>query len=329
MLTEVNYGADFSASSNGILAYRTGTIHGPTQLTWVDRSGKRLGTIGPPGRYANIELSPDGTRVALESFDERTYTKNVWMMELARGVLTQLTFDSGNETFPIWSPDQRWIMFGSDRHGGWQLYQRRTDGVGGDERVVESVEAMVPQSWAPDGRSVVYLQCPANLGVLPLVGARTPRWFDEARFEGFGRNDGHGHVSPDGRWLAYGSNESGQWQLHVQSFPTRGHGKWQISTLGGISPVWRRDGRELFYYSGEGQLVAVPVASENASLTIGSGVPLFTANLLGGPVSSIPWRTQYAVTSDGQRFLLNQPLEELYARAPVTVVANWMAALTQ
>jgi hypothetical protein len=188
---------------------------------------------------------------------------------------------------------------------------------------------MVPQSWAPDGRAVVYLQRPANLGVLPLVGARAPRGFDDARFEGSGRNDGHAHVSPDGQWLAYGSNESGQWQLHVQSFPARGRGKWQISTRGGISPVWRGDGRELFYYSQDGQLVAVAVGTESGTLTIGSAVPLFTANLLGGPVSSIPWRTQYAAASTGQRFLLNEPLEGPSLHAPVTVVANWMSALTQ
>ena len=325
VLTEVNYGADFTASSNGMLAYRTGTLHVPTQLTWVDRAGKQLGTVGPPGRYANIELSPDGTHLALEALNPRSYTKDIWIMELSRGVLTQLTFDSGNETFPIWSPDGDWIMFGSDREGGWQLYRRRADSIGDDERVATSAEAMVPQSWAPDGRSVVYLQRPANLGVLSLVGPRTLRLFDQARFEGFGRLDGHGQVSPDGNWLAYGSNASGPWQLSVESFPKRGGGKWQISKDGGISPVWRRDGHELFYYSPEGWLVSVPVATGTA-LTIGAAVPLFKANLLGGPVSSIPWRTQYAVTSDGKRFLLNEPLEDAYARAPITVVTNWMAA---
>jgi serine/threonine protein kinase/Tol biopolymer transport system component len=326
VLTEVNYGADFTASLDGILAYRTGTIHVPTQLIWVDRAGKRLRTVGPPGRYANIELSPDGTRVALEAFDARTFTKDIWIMELGRGVLTQLTFDSSNETFPIWSPEGDWIMFGSDREGGWQLYQRRTNGTGSDERVVMSSESMVPQSWAPDGLSVVYLQRPANLGMLPLAGARTPRLFDEARFEGSGRNDGHAQVSPNGHWLAYASNESGQWQIRVRSYPEPDGGRRQISTAGGISPVWRRDGRELFYYSGEGRLVAVSIAADKA-LTIGAAVPLFTANLLGGPSSAIPWRTQYAASPDGQRFLLNEPVEDAYAYAPITVVTNWMAAL--
>ena len=327
VLTELTYGADFTASSNGVLAYRTGTLHVRTQLTWVDRLGKRLGTVGPPGRYANIELSPDGTRVALEALDPRTYTKDIWIMELGRGVLTPLTFDSRNETFPIWSPDGHSVMFASDREGGWQLYRRRANGVGGDERVATTSEAMVPQSWAPDGQSVVYLLRPSNLGVLSLAEPRTPRLFDQARFEGLGRNDGWGQVSPDGRWLLYGSNESGQYEVYVQSFPIRGNGRWQVSKDGGMSPRWRGDGREVFYYSTpDGLLVAVPITT-GTTLTVGEAGPLFKANLLGGPFPSILWRMQYAVTSDGQRFLLNEPLEDAYVRAPITVVTNWTAAV--
>jgi dipeptidyl aminopeptidase/acylaminoacyl peptidase len=248
-------------------------------------------------------------------------------------VLTQLTFDSGNETFPIWSPDGRWIMFASDRDDGWwQLYRRRADGVGGDERVVTSAEAIVPQGWAPDGQSVVYLQRPANLGVLPLVGPRTPRLlFPQKRFEGgtsgLGSTDGYGQVSPDGRWLAYGSSESGQWEVYLQSFSTGDTAKWKISDDGGMSPRWRPDGREIFYYStNDGRLVSVPITAGTA-LKIGAAVPRFKANLLGGPNPVIPWRNQYAVTSGGQRFLLNVALEDPYASAPITVVTNWIATL--
>jgi eukaryotic-like serine/threonine-protein kinase len=326
VLTEQLYGADFTASQNGVLAYRTGTLHVRTQLAWVDRTGKRLGTVGPPGRYANIELSPDGRRVVLEALDPRSYTKDIWIMDLGRGVLSQLTFDSGNETFPIWSPDGRWIMFASDREGGWQLYQRRADGAGGDERVVTSVEAIVPQSWAPDGRSVLYLFRPSNLGVLPLVGTRTPRLFDPAIAEGSGRNDGHGQVSPDGQWVTYASNETGQFQVYVQSYPMPGGGKWQVSNAGGFAPRWRADGREIFYYALDGSIVGVPVTIATEG-KVGVPLPLFKAKLLGGPVSAIPWRMQYAVTADGQRFLLDEPLEDVYAHAPITVVTNWMATV--
>jgi serine/threonine protein kinase/Tol biopolymer transport system component len=336
VMTESSYGADFTAASNGVLAYRTGTVHLPTQLTWVDRTGKRLGTVGPPGRYANIELSSDGTQVAMEVLDPRTYTKDIWTMDLARGVLTQVTFDPNNETFPIWSPDGRWIMFGSDREGGWQLYERRADGVGGDERVANMPGAVVPQNWAPDGRLVVYLQRPANLGVLQLVGPRPPGLIESKRSEGFGRLDGYGQVSPDGHWLLYGSNESGRYEIYVRQFPERESRKWKISEGYAISPRWRSDGHEIFYYSRveaepptiSGQIVAVPIAM-GAMPTIGTPVPLFNARLLGGSVGTILWRMQYAVSNDGKRFLLNEQIQEetAYARAPIVVVTNWMAAL--
>jgi serine/threonine-protein kinase len=327
VLTSSAYGASFTASTNGVLAYRSGTFHATTQLAWVNRSGKRLGTVGLPGRYANIELSNDGTRVALEALDPGTYTKDIWTMDTTRGVLSQLTFDPGNDTFPIWSPDNRWIMFGSDRHGGWQLYRRRADGVGGDERVATTVESMVPQSWAPDGRSIVYIQRPTNIGVLQLSGPINQGLIDRARFEGFGRLDGYGQISPDGHWLLYGSNESGRWEVYVRRFPERDGGKWKISQNGAISPRWRPDGREIFYYSApDRQIVAVPITT-GTTPQIGAATPLFKANLLGGTASAILWRMQYAVSGDGQRFLLNEPVENAEERTPITVVTNWMTAL--
>jgi Tol biopolymer transport system component/tRNA A-37 threonylcarbamoyl transferase component Bud32 len=336
VFTEQSYGADFTASSNGVLAYRTGTVHVPTRLTWVDRAGRRLGTIGPPGRYANIEISSDGGRVVMEALDVRTYTKDLWTMDTTRGVLTHVTFDSGNETFPIWSPDSRWIMFASDRNGGWQLYRRRADGDGDDERVATTAEAMVPQSWAPNGQSVVYLQRPVSLGVLQL-NTGTLGLIDRAHFEGSGRLDGYGQISPDGHWLLYDSNESGQWDVYVRKFPSSDGSQWKISEHGAISPRWSHDGREIFYYSSvaasrgerpnrtDGQIVAVGF-SPGPTPTIGSAKALFKASLLGGPVPAILWRMEYAVSNDG-RFLLNEPLEDPYARAPIVVVTNWMTAL--
>jgi Tol biopolymer transport system component len=325
VLSEQVYGADFTASSNGVLAYRAGNLHALTQLTWVDRAGKRLGTVGPASRYANIELSPDGTRVALELLDATSYTKDIWVMELGRGVLTRLTFDSANETFPIWSPDGKWIMFASDRDDGWwQLYRHRADGAGGDERVAATANAIVPQSWAPDGQSVVYLIRPDNLGVLHLMGAPNPHVFDPAVYEG-GINDGYGQISPDGHWLAYGTAGAAGFNIYVQSYPQPGAGKWQVSKSGGFAPRWRRDGRELFYYSLDGWIMGVPVI-HTTPLEFGTAVPLFKANLLGA-IPAIPWRIQYDVSPDGQRFLLNELVEDPYANAPITVVTNWMTLL--
>jgi Tol biopolymer transport system component len=337
VFSKASYGGDFTASTNGVLAYRAGSVSVTTQLAWVDRTGKRLATVGPPGRYANIELSHDGSRVAMEALDPLTHTKDIWSMDVARGVLTQMTFDPNNETFPIWSPDGRWIMFGSDRDGGWQLYRRRADGVGSDERVASTPESIVPQNWARDGQSVVYLQRPANLGVLQLADPHAIGLIDRARFEGFGRMDGYGQVSPDGHWLLYGSNESGHWEVYVRRFPDRDGSKWKISQGTALSPRWRADGREIFYYSrvddGElyaagGQIVAVPITLKtDTSPIIGAPVPLFKARLLGGTVPAILWRMQYAVANDGRRFLLNEQLENPYVHAPIIVVTNWMSAL--
>jgi Tol biopolymer transport system component len=327
LMTELTYGADFTASSTGVLAYRTGTVHVRSQLTWVTRTGTRLGTVGPPGRYANIELSPDGSRVAFESFDSRTSTKDIWVMDLDRGIPTQLTFDPDNEGFPIWSPDGDWIMFASDREGAWQLYKRRASGIGAEERVATTVEAMVPQDWVPNSESVVYLQRPANLGVLRLAEPRTRELIDRARFEGVGRLDGYGQVSNDGRWMLYSSNEAEQFDVYLQRFPNRDAGKWKISDTGGISPRWGPGGRELFYYSStDSQIVAVPLTI-GSSVKIGAAAPLFKVNLVGGGFPSILWRIQYAPTNDGQRFLLNEALEDAHAHAPLTVVTNWMAGL--
>jgi Tol biopolymer transport system component len=328
VLAERSYGGDFSVSSTGMLAYRVGTIHVPTQLTWVDRAGKRLGTLGPPGRYGNIEISKDDTRVVMEALDPRTYTKDIWTIDAAGGVLTQLTFDPGNETFPIWSPDGQWIVFASDRHGGWQLYRRRADGGGGDERVATTAEAMVPQSWAPDGQSMVYLQRPVKLGVLQLNASRDRRLIDAAGPEIRQYLDGYGEVSPDGRWLLYGSNESGPWEVYLRRFPESEGGKWKISDRGAVSPRWRPDGREIFYYSGDdSRIVAVPVDTSGTTPQIGAPTPLFRASLLGGALPAILWRMNYAVSSDGQRFLLDEPLEDAYAKAPTIIMTNWMAAL--
>ena len=186
VLPDVSGGAAFAASSSGVLAYRTGTLSAPTQLTWVDRAGRPLGTVGPPGRYRNPELSPDGTRVAVEATDPQRRTQDIWIVELARGLTSRFTFDPGNDTHPVWSPDSTQIMFGSDRGGGvLHLYQKRADGVGAEEPVLKSNAEMIPNNWAPDGRSVVYRNTaasgPVNLGVLPLAGERTPRLFEPCK----------------------------------------------------------------------------------------------------------------------------------------------------
>ena len=160
-----------------------------------------------------------------------------------------------------------------------------------------------------------------SLGILPLVGERTPHLFEQTKFFEI-----QGEVSPDGRWLAYQSNESGRYEVYVQSFPAPGGGKWQISKDGSGRPRWRPDGRELFYYAFDGRLMAVPIAATATGLGAGVGVPLFEAHMLAGPYNQYGFEQQYDVARDGQRFLINVPLEDASASS-ITVVTNWAAGL--
>jgi eukaryotic-like serine/threonine-protein kinase len=314
----------FTASASGMLAYRIGTDAPTTQLAWVDRSGRKVGAVEPPGRYRNPALSPDGKRAAVEVVDPVTHTADVWMIDLGRGVASQFTFDAGNDMYPIWSPDGNWIVFGSDRRGIFNLYRKQSNAVGTEEPVLKSATEMVPLAWTPDGSAIVArVRAQGSLqmefGILPLAGDRTPQVFERRNF-----SVGGAQVSPDGRWVAYNSRESGRFEIYVQSFPVPGRGKWQISKDGGGHSRWRRDGRELFFYALDGRLMGVPITN-GPSLEIGAAVALFEPHLLGGPVPQLSNRQQWDVAPDG-RFLTNVPVEDSTA-STINVVANWTALL--
>jgi len=326
-LTATPYPA-FSVSESGVLAYRTGAPSTRTQLAWFDRAGKALGPIGQSGLYRNPALSPDGTRLAVEATDPQSRKQDIWLVELACGVTSRFTFDPGNDIYPVWSPDGSRIMFGSDRDGGvFNLYQKLANGAGVDEPVLKSGAMGAPYNWSPDGRSIVFRTLTDagvfSSSILPLFGDRKPRpLLLSSTF-----TQGLGQVSPDGRWIAYISNESGRYEVYGQSFPTLGDGKWQISKDGAIQPRWRGDAKELFYYAADGRLMAVPIKGDTA-IEVGTAVPLFEAHMLNGPNTAVGFRQQYDVTRDGQRFLINVPLEETTA-SPITVVLNWTTALSQ
>jgi Tol biopolymer transport system component len=315
--------ATFSSSDSGVIAYKTGVSSLPTRLTWVDRTGKALGWVGSPGLYRNPALSPDGTRLAVEATDPQTSTQDVWLMELGRGVTSRFTFDPGNDIYPVWSADGSRIIFGSDRVSGlvFNLYQKLANGADQETLVLPSSDEMAPYSWSPDGRYVMYRCGLANqrdIGILSLIGDRTPRPFLPPR-----PNRTNAFVSPDGRWITYTSDESGKFEVYVQTFPVP-TGKWQISQGGAVFPRWRRDSRELYYYASDGRLMAVPVGG-TTTLDVGTPIPLFERRMLGGPTTGVNFRGQY-VTNDGQRFLLNMPIDEA-APTPITVVLNWTTTL--
>jgi Tol biopolymer transport system component len=312
--------AQFSISSKGVLVYRPG---GSTlgQLTWVDRSGNVIAKVGPVGQYANPELSRDGKRLAVEIGGEGK--RDIWILELETGRFTRFTFDPALYHMPVWSPDGSRIVFGSSRNGSFDLYWKPSNLSAEEELLYKSDLNKAPYGWSADGKYLAYRELTesgaANIWTLPMSGERTSIRFKPSPF-----NQGGGQLSPDGKWIAYFSNETGRNEIVIQAFPKPG-GKWQVSTAGGVFPRWRRDGKELFFQALDGKLMAVPISytgrTGEAVIEPGTPVPLFDAHTVGGPYSPVGFRQQYDVSPDGQRFLVNSMTKEV--ASPITVVLNW------
>jgi Tol biopolymer transport system component len=310
-----------TASDNGVLAYRTGRVGGVplSELVWFDREGKRIGSAGGPSLYVRPALSPDQKRVAVERVDLQTGFHDLWLIEEARSTVSRFTFGSSNQSHPVWSPDGTRIVFKSDRDGAGNLYEKLSSGAGGERVLLQSESTKYPTDWSADGRFIAYEnigpKTGSDLWVLPLFGDRKPISVLGTEF-----NEGQGHFSPDGHWMAYVSDESGRSEVYVQAFPSSG-GKWQISTDGGTFPSWRGDGKELFYMSLDQKLMSVEVQA-NSSLQAGKPRALFEAHFFNVPI------TPHTVSSDGRRFLITTPLEETSA-SPLIVVLNWTAELKE
>jgi Tol biopolymer transport system component len=308
----------FSVSENGVLAYRSGNIHA-TQLVWFGRGGKQLGSLGPPGGYNEPWLSPDEKKVAVARPDPQTGRNDIWLLELARGISSRFTSDPSEDYTPLWSPDGSRIVFTSDREGHANVFQRPSSGAGNDELILKSNADKLLDDWSLDRRFIIYDTNPKgsiDLWVFPMLGDRKPFPFLQTEF-----NEGQGRFSPNGRWMAYASDETGRWEVYVRPFPASGD-KWQVSTNGGADPSWRRDGNELFYIAVDRKLMAVDVKTDS---TFHVGVPraLFEPRVSG--LSPVEARNHYVVTADGQRFLINTLVEE--GSSPITVVVNWLADL--
>jgi eukaryotic-like serine/threonine-protein kinase len=305
-----NSEAYFSVSETGVLVYQSGGT-AKTQLVWIDRSGKQLGAPGPPGDYGFPALSPDEKRVAIGRDDPQTGAFNVWLVDLARGIPSRFTFGLASDVYPVWSPDGSRIVFGSNRDGAWSLYQKSSSGAGSEEAILRPSERTWPSDWSLDGRFILYTQSSpdtqGDLWVIPLFGDRQPIPFLQTKF-----SERNGVFSPDGKWIAYQSDDSGSYQVWVQSFPAGS--KWQVSSEGGTWPRFRRDGKELFYLAANGKLMAVEVKANTSGLEFGAPKPLFDTHTTD----------RYAVTADGQRFLFSTPVEESVS-APITVILNWTA----
>ena len=316
--------ASFSVSEGGVLAYGSGASNAG-QLVWMDRAGRQLGSIDHPGFLVDFRLSPDEKRVAMDLVDSEIGGRQIWLQEPARGVVTRFTFGALQDVTPIWSPDGSRIAFASNRGGPaglHQIYQKHSSGAGTEEVILRENTQKFVTDWSRDGKFILFdatspkSSTRSDLWALALQGDRTPRPFVRTAF-----NETHGRFSPDGRWVAYVSDETGRPEVYVQSFPLS-TGKWRISSEGGHQPTWRRDGKELFYFSRSRILHAVTVTSGSSGLEAGPPRPLFPLPRTQAHTG----RSSYDVSADGQRFLVSADRER-QASQPLHVVLNWMAEL--
>jgi Tol biopolymer transport system component len=325
-----------SQSLTGTMVYVSGAPATATgQLTLFDRTGKILGTIGEPGSYDFVALSPDGKRV-VAARQSQPDSENLWMMDLVRGINTRFTFDSGIDLSPVWSPDGKRVAFTSVRGGHADLYQKLSDG-GDDELLFKPDYTVVPLSWSGDGRFLLFTGGPSAadlaVSVLPIdANGHVAGKFFQFGQKGVGIEE---RFSPgaEGRplWVAYSSNESGRFEIYVRPFdpnsPTGippGGGKWQVSTQGGLSPRWNSNGRELFFVTPDGAVMSVEVAG-NAVFQSGIPKPLFKPKAFAVTTNSIATFAVWDVSSDGKKFIFPVSPSATGAAPPTkfTVVLNW------
>ena len=295
--------AAVSASQNGVLVYRTRIDTGSTELVWLDRQGKRTGRVGEPADYSNPSLSPDEKKLIVSRMDLRSRTRDLWLFDLANGAASRFTFDPADETNAVWSQDGSRIAFDVVRNGIIDIYQKEVAGASQPKLLLHSGENHFIHQWSPDGRLLLYRIGPITWA-LPLEGNGKP-WGPFAME--------NARISPNGRWVAYTSNQSGRSEVYVQSFPPS-EGKWQVSADGGMEPTWRKDGKELYYISGD-KMIAMDVKTDTSVFEPGVAKPLFAVHL-----EATTRRSRYEATDNGRHFLFNLPVE---SSSSFSVAINW------
>jgi eukaryotic-like serine/threonine-protein kinase len=309
--------AALTLSDAGTLVYQTGVPVRDSQLTWYDRSGKPLGNVADAAPYHLVSLSPDESRVVVSYAAPSQTTQNLWLIDLVRGVKTRLTFGSTRDSWPLWSPDGKRIAYSTVSTAGASALMIRDLTNGSEEAVVRGGISSVPQptSWSPGGENISYfaggILTRADISWLSLADRKTHLYLGTPAIEAVGR------FSPDGRWLAYQSNESGVMEVYLAPFPPTG-AKWQVSNGGGVIPRWRSDGRELYYSKGgsPNTMLAVPITL-GATPQIGQSQPLFQFR----PGFDAP--IGYDVSRDGQRFLINSRIGDDPPSAPMILVQHF------
>jgi len=308
-------GVVFSASTTRTLIYRSTST--TNELVWVDRQGHRTGVAAPVAAYESIALSPDGKRIAFDRYSSTD--QDVWVYDIERQLSSRFTSQGPFNNVPVWAPDSGTIAFATGRNGGVDIYQRKVGVTGDDDAVlrVNAIPILFPSDWSPDGKYLMYYRTDTktrlDTWVLPLFGDRTPM-----KILGTPYNESQGQFAPDGKSFAFVSDESGQQQVYLQSFPSSTR-RGQVSTGGGTQPRWRPDGRELFYLAPDGKMMSVSIRG-NDTLETDAPRPMFNT-----PLDSRALRQTYAVAPDGQRFLLQMPSAS--SSSTLTVVLNWPGLL--
>ena len=322
--------ASYWVSDAGVLVYFGGAELDQRRIVWMTRDGRPLGDALPPDRFGALALSPDGERLIFErtvrEAGSSATSPDLWLWTVAQKLMTKLTFDRENDKYPIWSPDGRRIVFTSNRVDGVpQIYRKDLSGAGGEERLTDGPNGKITMDWSHDGRHILYREISQKTGMdlwdLPLEGPGALKPFPLAITQ---FNEGGGRFSPDSKWLAYNSNETGMSQIYVQAFPppaTGTGGKWQISQDGGQEIRWRGDGRELYWNTSDGRIFAADLQIGARGIQSGTPRELFTAPIYTATAGS------FDVTDDGQRFLVLLFASQGERSIRMNVVSNWQTGL--
>jgi serine/threonine-protein kinase len=314
---ETGGAVQFTVADSGTLVYLPGGTAAARQLVWLDRTGREETIKAPPRLYTYARLSPDGSRAA---FDVRDQENDIWIWDFARQTLTRLTFDAAADQHPLWMHDGHRLIFSSLRDKVLAPFWQAADGTGSAERLVTDTRALDQASLSPDGKRVVLRATTPDTGKdIVVLSLETKRSLEPLLHTKF--TERNGVMSPDGRWLAYESNESGRPEVYVRPFPQVDTGRWQISTAGGTRPLWARNGRELFYVAPGGMLMSVSI-QPGPTFSFGNALSVVDVSEYYLPAAG----RSFDISPDGRRFLMIKDVEQ-QSGAQINVVLNWFEEL--
>ena len=309
--------AVFGVSDTSLLVAQTGSAANLSQPLWFDRKGKELGSLGQLAMYGNVSLAPTGGEVAVNKTDSASLNTDIWTYDLHRETAKRLTFNTAFLASPIWSPDAKRLIYFSNQTHGNDLYLKDSDGAHEEKLVLHTDLDQFANDWSRDGKYILYNRV-SELWTLTYPELKSSLFLKSPSIVAGAQ------FSPNGKWVAYASNETGKWEIYVTSFP-EARGKWQVSSGGGDQPRWRADGKELFFLSADSTMMAAPVTTET---NFDSGTPIALFQATPRQPSSSRDQFVYDVSKDGQRFLILTQVKHV-GTSPMTVVLNWTAKLNK